>query len=129
MNILIEQYQDDYITARVNDGMALADAQAAFADDYPLQEDNDWRDLTSRNGVSKQIDLSASGGSGRFTYYVSAGMFQQQGNIIRQYFDRYSSRINLTARLTDKFTLANNLSIAQTYQNGINDVVAGSLNN
>jgi TonB-linked SusC/RagA family outer membrane protein len=116
-----EQYKDYYISARVNDGMALADAQAAFANDYPIQEDNNWRDLTSRNGVSKQIDLSATGGSDRFTYYVSAGMFQQQGNIIRQFFDRYSSRINLTARVTDKFTLANNLSIAQTFQNGIND--------
>ncbi|MBT8397759.1 MAG: SusC/RagA family TonB-linked outer membrane protein, partial [Gemmatimonadetes bacterium] len=114
-----EEYKDYYLTARVNDGLPLADAQAAFANDYPLQEDNDWRDLTSRNGVSQQIDLSASGGSGRFTYYVSAGMFKQQGNILRQYFDRYSSRINLSARLTDKFTLANNLSLAQTYQNGI----------
>jgi TonB-linked SusC/RagA family outer membrane protein len=114
-----EEYHDYYVTARVNDGMALANAEAAFANDFPIQEDNNWRDLTTRNGVTRQMDLSATGGSDRFTYYLSAGIFKQQGNILRQYFDRYSSRMNFTARLTDNFTLANNLSVAQTYQNGI----------
>jgi TonB-linked SusC/RagA family outer membrane protein len=113
------QYHDYYVTARVNDGMSQANAEAQYQNEFPIQEDNNWFDLTTRNGVTKQMDMSATGGSDQFTYYVSAGMFKQQGNILRQFFDRYSSRINLTARLTDNFTLANNLNLAYTKQNGI----------
>lgn len=118
-----EQYHDYYITARMNDGMSQANAEAQYQNQWPISEgvDNNWRDLMTRNGVTRQVDLSASGGNERVTYYVSGGIFKQQGNVIRQYFDRYSSRINLTARLTDKFTLANNLSLAWTSQNGIVD--------
>ncbi|MFO8175542.1 MAG: TonB-dependent receptor [Longimicrobiales bacterium] len=114
-----EEYHDYYITARMNDGMSQANAEAQYANQFPIIEDNNWLDLMTRNGVTRQTDLSASGGNEMITYYVSGGIFKQQGNVIRQYFDRYSSRINLTARLTDKFTLANNLSLAWTSQNGI----------
>ena len=114
-----EQYHEYYITARINDGMSQANAEAQFQNQFPIQEDNNWFDLTTRNGVTKQTDLSATGGNEQFTYYISGGIFKQQGNIVRQYFDRYSSRVNLTARLTDNFTLANNLNLSYTKQNGI----------
>jgi TonB-linked SusC/RagA family outer membrane protein len=115
------QYRDYYVTARMNNGMSRSDAEAQLLNQWPVQEDNNWRDLISRNGVTRQADLSATGGSERFTYYVSASNFDQQGNVDQQFFNRWSSRVNLTARLTDKFTLANNLSMAKTDQNGIND--------
>jgi len=114
-----EEYHDYYITARMNKGMSAADAEVQYAKLFPLQENNEWGKLIARNGVTKQTDLSATGGTDRVTYYISAGIFKQEGNVIEQYFDRYSSRINLTAKLTEKFTLANNLSLAWTNQNGI----------
>lgn len=116
-----EQYRDYYLTARVNDGMSLADAEAQLANQWPIQEDNNWLDLMSRNGVTNQFDLSATGGGENYTYFLSAGLFDQEGNVKEQFFSRYSTRANLTARLTDNFTLSNNLSIAYTEQNGIND--------
>jgi TonB-linked SusC/RagA family outer membrane protein len=117
------EYRDYYLTARQNDGMSLADAQAQLANQWPISDgvDNNWRDLISRNGVTSQFDLSATGGGDRYTYYVSGGLFDQEGNVDQQFFTRYSSRVNLTAQLTDKFTLANNLSVSKTEQNGIND--------
>ena len=114
-----EEYRDYYITARMNAGMSQANAEAQYANQFPIQEDNLWFDLVTQNGVTRQTDVSATGGSDRFTYYVSAGILKQEGNIVRQYFDRYSSRINLSARVTDNFTLANNLSLSWTNQNGI----------
>jgi len=115
------EYRDYYVTSRMNRGMSQADAEVQLANQWPLQEDNNWRELMSRNGVTRQTDLSATGGSERLTYYVSASNFDQQGNVDQQFFNRWSSRINLTARLTDKFTLANNINVAKTDQNGIND--------
>ncbi len=118
-----EQYRDYYLTARQNDGMSLADAQAQLDNQWPVSDgvDNRWSDLIARNGVSNQLDLSATGGTDRFTYFLSAGRFDQEGNVDQQFFTRWSSRANLTARLTDNFTLSNNLSVSYTDQNGIND--------
>ncbi len=118
------EYTDYFITARMNAGMSQAAAQAQLDAQWPIREDNNWRDLISRNGITQQYDLSATGGTDRLTYYVSGGLMDQEGNVREQYFTRYSSRINLTARLTDRFTLANNLSIARTEQNGVNDGTA-----
>ena len=117
------EYHEYYIQARVNDGMSAPDAEAQYLNQWPISGgvDNNWRDLISRNGVTSQVDLSATGGSDRFTYYISGGMFNQEGNVQEQFFQRFTSRINLTARLTDNFTLANNLSLSQTDKNGIND--------
>lgn len=116
-----DEYHDYYISARVLDGMLPADAEAQYVNQWPVQENNNWLDAISQNGVTNQFDLSATGGSGRVTYFLSAGKFDQEGNVKEQYFTRYSSRINLTAQVTDNFSLANNLSLAKTNQNGIND--------
>jgi TonB-linked SusC/RagA family outer membrane protein len=120
-----DQYRDYYLTARQNDGMSLSDAEAQLANQWPLyaseQTNNVWFDEVTRTGYTTQFDLSATGGDERFTYYVSASSFNQQGNVLEQFFERFSTRVNLTARLTDKFTLANNITLAQTDYNGVED--------
>jgi len=115
------EYHDYFVSARTAGGMSTADAEAQYTSQWPVTEDNNWREVISRNGVTNQFDLSATGGSARFTYYLSAGLFDQEGNVQEQFFTRYSSRVNLSAQLTERFRIANNLSIAKTEQNGIND--------
>ncbi|MHB1168505.1 MAG: SusC/RagA family TonB-linked outer membrane protein [Longimicrobiales bacterium] len=116
-----EQYHDFYIETRVADGMSEADAEAQYQNQWPVREDNNWMDLMTRNGLTNQLDVSATGATSGVTYYLSVGAFQQEGNVREQFFDRYSSRLNLTAQVTDKLTLANNLNVSYTDYNGIND--------
>ena len=116
-----DEYRAYFLSARTAGGMSLVDAQAQLDAQWPVQENNNWRDVISQNGLTNQFDLSATGGNARFTYYLSAGLFDQEGNVREQFFTRYSSRVNLSAQLTDRFRISNNLSIAKTEQNGIND--------
>lgn len=116
-----QEYRDYYIETRVNSGMSVADAEAQYNNQWPVQEDNNWTDLMTRNGVTNQLDVSARGGLGSVTYYFSAGAFEQEGNVKEQFFNRYSSRLNLTAQVTDRITIANNLNVSYTDYNGIND--------
>lgn len=116
-----DEYHQYYIETRVNDGMSEADAQAQYENQWPVREDNNWRDLMTRNGVTNQIDVSARGGIAGVTYYFSAGAFEQEGNVKEQFFNRYSSRLNLTAQMTDRISIANNLNVSYTDYNGIND--------
>lgn len=116
-----EEYHEYYIYARVADGMSAEDAEAQYQNQWPVQEDNNWMELMTQTGVTHQYDMSASGGGDNYTYYVSGSAFNQDGVVKESLFDRYASRVNLTAQLTDKFSLANNLSLSQTAQTGIND--------
>lgn len=116
-----QEYHEYYIETRVNDGMSEADAQAQFENQWPVREDNDWMELMTRNGVTNQLDVSARGGVAGVSYYFSAGAFEQEGNVKEQFFNRYSSRLNLTADMTDKISIANNLNVSYTDYNGIND--------
>lgn len=117
-----EQYHDYYIASRMATGMSEADAETQFLGHWPMGiQNNVWGDIITRTGYTHQYDLSATGGSGRYSYFISASVWDQTGTMKANYFDRYSSRANLTAQLTDKFSLANNLSYAWTKQGGITD--------
>jgi TonB-linked SusC/RagA family outer membrane protein len=117
-----EQYHDYYISARMAAGMSQADAEQQFLAHWPMGiQNNVWRDIITRTGQTAQYDLSATGGSERYTYYLSASVWDQMGIVKANYFDRYSTRANLTAQLTDKISLANNLTYSWTDQGGITD--------
>ena len=116
-----DQYHDYYIEARMNDGMSATEAAEQYDKSYPNPANTNWFDAMTQTGTTSSYNFSASGGTNRFTYFVSASYFDQQGNVKEQYFDRYSSRINLTAQLTDKFSIANNMSLSFSNQRGIED--------
>ncbi len=115
------EYHEFYIEARVNAGMTPENAEIQFQKQFPVQEDNNWLDLITETGVTQQYDLSARGGTDRLTYFISGSVFQQDGVVISTGFDRFASRANLTAQLTDKFKIANNISVAHTKQNAHED--------
>lgn len=78
-------------------------------------------DEITQTGVTQQYDLSVAGGSDNLTYFISGSYLNQEGTVINNIFDRYSSRINLTGRINDKLTISNNLSLSFSNQRGITD--------
>ena len=58
--------------------------------------DTDWYDVLFRNAFSHNHHLSLSGGSDRYTYYVSMGYNDDNGMLINNRYQRY----NLTANVT-----------------------------
>jgi TonB-dependent starch-binding outer membrane protein SusC len=59
-----------------------------------LAIDNDWADIFFRRGLTQSHDLSVSGGTETIRYFVSGGLFSQEGIGIRSELDRYSLRVN-----------------------------------
>ncbi|HEU5209357.1 MAG TPA: SusC/RagA family TonB-linked outer membrane protein [Longimicrobiales bacterium] len=117
-------YHDFYIESRMNAGMSREAAETQFENAFPVREDNNWLDLITQRGTTQQFDLSARGSTENLTYFVSGGAFLQDGVVISTDFDRYSGRSNLTARISDRFRLANNLSLSHTSQNAHQDGTA-----
>ena len=116
-----EQYTQLYIEGYVNQGRTLEEAQSLFNTNFPEPANTNWLDEISQTGITQQYDVSAQGGNDRFTYFASASYFDQEGTVVNNEFERFSGRINLTAKLTDKLTITNNLNPSFFTQRGITD--------
>ncbi len=75
-----------------------------------------WQDELTRTGVSKRINLSLGGAaSEKFSYFVSAGLDDQQGIFYNSNLKRYSGRVNLSQTALDgRLKVEYNLTGAQT---------------
>jgi len=92
-------------------------ANGVLANGASLLYDTDWRDEVLRRGVTKNIDLSASGGNDKTKFFVSGGYFEQNGIVIRSDFKRYSGKFNFNSDVTDFLKIGINNSLTRTEQN------------
>lgn len=92
-------------------------ANGVLASGASLLYDTDWRDEVLRRGVTKNIDLSASGGNDKTKFFLSGGYFEQNGIVIRSDFKRYSGKFNINSEVTDFLKIGINNSLARTEQN------------
>lgn len=81
----------------------------------------DWYDLLFRKGITKNIELNATGGNEKTQFYASANVLDQQGLALNSDFLRYTGRLNLTHKVSDKITIGLNVLTAHTDQNTANN--------
>ncbi|SHG20885.1 SusC/RagA family TonB-linked outer membrane protein [Flagellimonas flava] len=72
----------------------------AFADSPDVVGVEDW---FFRNGFSTNHDFSMSGGTEDVKYFASVGYLNTDGVAITQGFERVNARLNIDAKLGDKF--------------------------
>lgn len=63
-----------------------------------------WMDRISRSPIGQSHTLSFSGGTDRLKLLVSLGYFNQPGILLGSKYDRYTSNINLSAKLNKTIT-------------------------
>lgn len=69
---------------------------------YLLPEGTDWQDAMFRQAPMQNYSLSASGGTEKVQFTVSADYFNQQGIVVNTFSKRYSTRLNLDVKATDR---------------------------
>ncbi|RKN82513.1 SusC/RagA family TonB-linked outer membrane protein [Ulvibacterium marinum] len=76
----------------------------------------DWQDELTRTGISKNVNFSMSGGVvDKSSYFVSAGVDDQEGTLNNSSLTRYSGRINLNQKaLQGRFNVDFNLTASRT---------------
>ncbi|MCH8495287.1 MAG: SusC/RagA family TonB-linked outer membrane protein, partial [Balneolales bacterium] len=79
-----------------------APANAAAQRDSLLAINTQWDDVFFRNGITQQHNLSVSGGNERVRYFISGGIFEQEGIGVRTSLNRYSLRVNTDITATDR---------------------------
>ncbi|RZM21518.1 MAG: SusC/RagA family TonB-linked outer membrane protein, partial [Pedobacter sp.] len=92
-------------------------ANGVLANGARLLYDTDWRDAVQQRGVTKDVNVSASGGNDKIKYFVSGGYFDQKGIIIASDFKRYSAKFNVSNEVTDFLSVGINNILARSDQN------------
>ena len=110
------EYVKIYNEAVDNDNLDITNSslkRKKIPDDVPMAN-TDWLESIFRNGMIHSHQLSVTGGSDKTLYYLSGNYFKQDGIVLNSGFERYSLRSKLNIDLTDKFSIANTLSISFT---------------
>ena len=73
-----------------------------FTEFQNFNNNTDWVREVTQLGTIRDHYLTASGGGDRANFRVSGGIFNQDGTVIGQKYQRLSSRANLEYRVSDK---------------------------
>ena len=88
---------------------------------YPeslLDQDFDWVNNCFRLGNVQDYYASASGKSGKVSYFVSADHYNEKGTLINTNYKKTSGRMNLSIPLTDKLNMSLRLNYSKSYDQG-----------
>ncbi|WP_461051850.1 SusC/RagA family TonB-linked outer membrane protein [Spirosoma arcticum] len=80
-------------------------------------EGTDWQNEIFQQAPIQNYQLSFSGGDERTQYAIGGGYFKQGGIVTNSDFDRYSFRINLDRKLTNRIKIGNSLTVNRTLTN------------
>ncbi|MDB5251311.1 MAG: hypothetical protein JWP27_480 [Flaviaesturariibacter sp.] len=89
-----------------------ADSAAAATPTY------DWQDAAFRTGNIRNYELSASGGTDKTTFRISANYNKQQAIISAADFDRKGINLNFTNKANDKLTFGTSINLSSFNQKG-----------
>ncbi|AQG82124.1 SusC/RagA family TonB-linked outer membrane protein [Spirosoma montaniterrae] len=129
-----EQYVNFYRQAAANadriDGLATSDpsSASAYMEDFfvtqglgtfgtPQQVSTNWGDLAFQQAPFQQYDVNLNGGTDKTTFYISGQLLDQKGILIGNALTRYSGRVNLDHRVSDRFRIGFNTGLARTLNN------------
>ncbi|WP_411032204.1 SusC/RagA family TonB-linked outer membrane protein [Spongiimicrobium sp. 3-5] len=76
----------------------------------------DWFDEYFDNAITRNFNVSASGGSEDSNFFMSLGALDQEGVALGTNFTRYNLRTNSSFDITDKFRVGENVSITYSEQ-------------
>ncbi|MGF7215610.1 TonB-linked SusC/RagA family outer membrane protein [Spirosoma lacussanchae] len=127
-----QQYVDFYRQAAANsdriDGYAAndPDSYTTYMEDFFLtqglgtfgtanQASTNWGDLAYQDAPFQQYDMNINGGNDKTTFYLSGQILDQKGILIGNALTRYSGRVNIDHKISDRFRVGFNTGLSRTF--------------
>jgi TonB-linked SusC/RagA family outer membrane protein len=73
-----------------------------------------WQDEIFHTALSKDYNLTVSGGDKNGSYMYSGGYLDQQGVIVNSYYKRYTARANNSRKINEFLQIGSNLSLTKS---------------
>lgn len=81
-----------------------------------------WQKEIYRAAPMQNYQLSFSGGTDKLRYVLSGNYFNQDGIVITSNFKRYTARLNLDAKISNRLKVGTNFTVTRSYNNSVNEV-------
>ncbi len=78
------------------------------------QANTNWGDLAYQEAPFQQYDVNVNGGTDKTTFYLSGQILDQKGILIGNALARYSGRINLSHKISDRVLVGFNTGLTRT---------------
>ena len=113
------EYVQLYNEAVANDNVDITNStlKRKPIPDTIAMANTDWLDAIFQEGLIQSHQLSVTGGNEKTLYYISANYFKQEGIILNSWYERYSVRSKLNIDLSDKISIANNITLSYSDRN------------
>jgi len=85
------------------------------------QVSTNWGNLAFQDAPYQQYDVNVNGGTEKTTFYISGQMLDQKGILIGNALQRFSGRINLDHRVSDRVRVGFNTGLTRT----LNERISG----
>ncbi len=115
-----EEAIDDYLNNPSYGAIPTLQYYAAYDSAYLTgQKSTDWQAQAFQTSHTSQVDFNASGGTDKTTFYLSGQYLDQDGLLIGNSFKRYSTRLNIEQKASDRFKFGLNIYISKSRNNRV----------
>ena len=90
---------------------------SSWAEARNWNQNTDWVDAVTQTGISQYHFMTITGGGEKATFRVSAGYDHEQGTIIKQTLDRFSTKLTLDYHVSDRITFRTTFPLTYTSNN------------
>lgn len=108
---------------RVANGLSKSDNSqdqvllGGMYDNYLNGVETNYLDETYRDGLQTEHQLSASAGDDKLSYYLSGSYYNEEGVLKKSDYERFSLRVNLDAKLTEKIKVGLSFTTSKDLRN------------
>lgn len=84
-----------------------------------LNTDTDWQDEALKIGFSTNLNVSASGGDEKTSFYVSGNLLDEKSIFVGNEYFRLSARTNIDHKISDKFKIGSTTTYSAVDNNPV----------
>ncbi len=110
---------DQYVQYRIDGKRGLTNNYYGVSDvisdpimlnNYAAGKSVDWHKILIKNGTQNNYNFSVRGADDKFSYYMNANAYLEDGVIINSDYKRYSFRLNTDYKASDRLTVGANIN-------------------
>ena len=111
--LLKEEHFNPTQSSTASDADELA-YKTDFSEYENFNNNTDWVKLISKHGHTHDHNISITGGGEKATIRISGGYYTQNGQIIKQNLDRFTTRMALDYFVSDRIKVSSDFSLTYT---------------